>query len=880
MRRITTLVRTLLAIVLCSLSLPMLVARADVAPPEQAPGSNIEPGQQTRVQMAAESVLIEVLNVKGKGVSALPLAAVTARFTMRNAGDADETMTVRFPISDPSGMGDGYGGQPEIDNITVKVNGKLVPTHIITTPNPAGEKDPPIKWAAFDVTFPKGRDTKIEVGYILQSTGYMPYGAFKYILETGAGWDGPIGEGEITVKLPYPATEENVVLHESSAGGTIKDGAVTWRFTDLEPTRDDNFHATVLAPSVWQAIVNAREAVERNPKDAEAWLKLARAYRQAVFVKYGPQTGANFVPQIEDAYKQAQQADPTSAQAHAELAQTLIDLSGPIFNEFPKGLAEKVLAELQAALKLDPRNATAVKLAGELRDIFDSLKQAGDPAAQAQLDQLEAILAEAGTTQPTAVPTEPAVEPTPVVTPTAEVTSTETVTPTEIITPTETVTPTETITPTEATPVITTETVTATTPTGAVITTTILEQASQVITDMLSGLPVTVTVVTSTAVVTDTSDVAGTQPLTVTVIESSSVETQTMPSSQTGEAVVVTTTTRHIEIAPTVNITVNVPSREVTQTEVVTTTTEMNPITPTLPATITVVVKTDTTAQEAGDADSAPSAVTTTKTTTRTEEAHPLEPTMPATVTVDVTTQSVTQTTAITNEAGIEIGAPVVVTTTETKKTVEEMHPVDAQMPATKTETTTAQVVTDTGSISQPGAHVVVTTTVITTGTMPMPEDVTNPPPMTQVEQTEVVTTTVDAAGQMTTTPPIISVITKTLPTLPLPTRMPRLPQLPAANATPEAQATPAATESATAEATSTETATAEAGAAEATAEPTVAGATEATPTATAEAAAPATAGNPILGIPSAAWLPLIAVYVLGFIVVFVFWRRRFNRPL
>lgn len=863
----------------------MLVARADVAPPEQAPGSNIEPGQQTRVQMAAESVLIEVLNVKGKGVSALPLAAVTARFTMRNAGDADETMTVRFPISDPSGMGDGYGEQPEIDNITVKVNGKLVPTHVITTPSPAGEKDPPIKWAAFDVTFPKGRDTKIEVGYILQSTGYMPYGAFKYILETGAGWDGPIGEGEITVKLPYPATEENVVLHESSTGGTIKDGAVTWRFTDLEPTRDDNFHATVLAPSVWQAIVKAREAVERNPKDAEAWLKLARAYRQAIFVKYGPQTGANFVPQIEDAYKQAQQADPTSAQAHAELAQALIDLSGPIFNEFPKDLAEKVLAELQAALKLDPRNATAVKLAGELRNIFDSLKQAGDPAAQAQLDQLEAILTETGATQATAAPTEPAVEPTPVVTPTVEITATETVTPTEAITPTavvtpaETVTPTETITPTEATPVITTETVTATTPTGAVITTTILERTSQVITDVLSGLPVTVTVVTSTAVVTDTGDVTGTQPLTVTVIESSSVETQTMPNQQTGEAVVVTTTTSHIEIAPTVNITVNVPSREVTQTEVVTTTTEMNPITPTLPATITVVVKTDTTAQEAGDADSAPSTVTTTKTTTRTEEAHPLEPTMPATVTVDVTTQSVTQTTAITNEAGIEIGAPVVVTTTETKKTVEEMHPIDAQMPATKTETTTTQVVTDTGSVSQPGAHVVVTTTVVTTGTMPMPEDVTNPPPMTQVEQTEVVTTTVDAAGQMTTTPPIISVITKTLPTLPLPTRMPRLPQLPAINATPEAQATPAVTEAATTEATSTETATAEAGAAEATAEPT-AGTTEATPAATAEAPATTTAGNAILGIPSEAWLPLSAVYILGFIVVLVLWRRRFNRPL
>lgn len=989
MRRISKSVRIILVVLLCSLSFPLIHARADVAPPEQAPGSNIEPAQATKVQMAAESVLIDVLSVKGKGVSALPIAAVTAKFTMRNAGDADETMTVRFPISDPSGLGDGFGGQPEIDNIVVKVNGKIVPTRVITTPNPAGEKEPPIKWAAFDVTFPKGRDTKIEVSYILQSTGYMPYGAFKYILETGAGWDGPIGEGEITVKLPYPATEENVVLNESAAGGTIEDGVATWRFNDLEPTRDNNFHVTVLAPNVWQAIVKAREAVQRNPKDAEAWLALARAYRQAIFVKYGPQIGENFVPQIEDAYKQAQQADPTSAQAHAELAQTLIDLSGPIFDEFPQGLADTVFAELQAALKLDARNATAVQLAGELRGMLESLVKAGAPNAQAQLDQLDAILTETGaqvkgmeqaTAVPTAVPTiEPAliVTPTETVTPTAEVTATEAVTPTEAVTTTETVTPTESATavPDEAVPVVTTETVTETTPAGAIITTTILTRTDRMITDVVTGLPVMVTEMTSRAVVTGTSDVAGTQPTTVTVIQSSSVATQTAPTEivtattstsesslvvegqvltptgtitvnviittstqvvtdtatgqpitvttveksetdidasagvtdtaptqtkieetvvttqtvpdpQTGAAVVVTGTTRNIEIAPSVNITVNVPTREVTQTEVVTATTEVNPISPTLPATITVVVKTDTVTQNAGDAGSAPSVVTETETTTRTEEANPIEPTMPATVTVVTTSEEVTATTAITNEAGVEVGAPVVVTTTETKQTVEEMNPIDAQMPATKTETSTTQVVTDTGSVSQPGAHVVVTATVITTGTMPMPSDPANPPPMTQVQQTEVVTTTVDAAGQMTTTPPIISVITQTLPTLPLPTRAPRLPQLPAANATPEPQATTSATEAATGTVTTTETTTATVDAgAQATVEPTAA--TEATPAAAAEAGAtpdagttPATAqgSNTFLGIPTEAWPVLIVVYILGFIIVYALWRRRFNR--
>jgi hypothetical protein len=1040
MRRISKTVRYILIVMLCSLSVPLINARADVAPPEQAPGSSIEPAQPTRVQMAAESIVIDVLNVKGKGVSALPLASVTANFTMRNAGDADESMVVRFPISDPSGDGDGFGGQPEIDNIVVKVNGRTVPTRVVTTPNPRGEGEPPIKWAAFEVTFPQGKDTRIDVSYILQSTGYMPYGAFRYILETGAGWDGPIGQADITVKLPYPATEENVVLAESTEGGRIENGEVKWSFTDLEPTRDSNFAVTVLAPNIWGGIVNAREAVQRSPNNADAWRALARAYRAAVFVKYGPQTGANFVPQIEDAYRQAQQTDPTSAQAHAELAQALLDLNQPIFDQLPKELADKVFAELQAALKLDPRNATAVKLAGEVRTLLESLVSAGNPDAQAQLDQLNTLITETGAqveapAQATTVPTAPPIAPAGTVTPTEAISPTETVTATEGVTPTVDVAATDTVTPTEAAPVVTTETVSETTPAGVIVTVTVMTSTERVVTDPVTAQPVTVTEMTATNTVTRTDDVTGTRPVVVIVIQSNSVATataptpegepaqvvtvttstsesspvvdgqvvspteivtstvvvttstevitdattsqpitvttvtesetsveapagvtegvtegltetvptqtkieetvvttQTAPNPETGAVVVVTGTTRSIEIAPTVNITVNVPpapTQIVTQTEIVTATTEAsaitptipatitvivqndtvtqnagdedtppsvvtetetttrteepNPIEPTLPATITVIVQNDTVTQSAGDADEAPSVVTSTDVTTRTETANPIEPTLPATVTEVTTSQDVTATTAITGEAGVEAGAPIVVTTTETTQSVEEVNPIEPQMPATRTETSTTQVVTETGSVSEPGARVVVSVTVVTTGTMPMPGDPANPPPMEQVQQTEVVTTTVDAAGQVTTTPPIISVITQTLPVLPLPTRAPRPPRLPAVQATPEAQATPAVDAGGTVTATEGTTATVEAGTPAATAEA-GAGATDATPAATAEAGttpatgeAPAAQGNTLLGIPTEALLPLGIVYVLGFVSVFLLWRRRFN---
>lgn len=132
----------------------------------------------------------------------------------------------------------------------VAVNGKRVPTRVVTTTNPTGASEPSIRWAAFEVTFPPGKDVTIKLQYILQSTGYAPYGRFKYILETGAVRHGLIGLATFVLKLPYPASEENVVLGRSTPGGQFFRGEVRWTFKDIEPTEQDNFYVTVSAPSV------------------------------------------------------------------------------------------------------------------------------------------------------------------------------------------------------------------------------------------------------------------------------------------------------------------------------------------------------------------------------------------------------------------------------------------------------------------------------------------------------------------------------------------------------------------------------------------------------------------------------------------------------
>jgi len=779
--------------------IPALVARADIAPPQQAPGSNIEPGIQTKVQMAAERVVIELLRVKGKGKDGLPLANVTAAFQMRNPGEADESMPVRFPLTDPSGFGDGFGGHPEIENFVVKVDGKTVPFRIVTTPNPQGADQKPIKWAEFDVTFPKGKDTNVEVSYVLQSTGFMPYGTFKYILETGAGWDGPIGKAEFVLKLPYAASEENIVTGQSTTGATFENGEARWTLENLEPTRADNFIVTVLAPVVWDRIQAARQATQDNPNSAQAWRDLAQAYLSAIYVRYGPQIGQSYVPLVEEAYKKAQSLDDTSAQLRAELAQVLVDLAEPIaVTLLEPGTAEKIFAELKAALERDARNALARSVASNLRAVLTQMAQgAGDEAKRAA-----ELLAELNTIAP---PTA------------AEAEATATATPTEAA---ETATPTVEATPAPVTtsePVTETNTVTEVRESSAVITTTITSTETQAITGTATSRPVVIVIARETSVVTETADVTGTVPATVTEVSETTITTTTVPSEEqpaagtTVTATVVTTDTATADETGTV-VRDGIP--DVAETTVTTTTTEASPLDATRIATVTqvivgnvisrtqaredapaagtVVTATTTTTQtmpmdETGGTDvDAASTVTATTTTTATTEASAIDATQPATVTVisvgDVISRTrpdaatpgastavtattvTTQTTPVDEATGttdLDAEATSTVTATTTTTATTEADPIDANKPATTTVIVNAVVISPTVlNPEAPAASTVVTATTVTTATTPMAQEGATAPPVTSVvTATNVTTVTTEADPLDTSQPATVTVV-------------------------------------------------------------------------------------------------------------------------
>lgn len=370
----------LLIVLLISFTFPQSIAEADVAPPEAPPGTNLIPGnEQTQVRMMAEIVTLTISENPSDSNSAI--AKTEAVFTMRNLGIEEEKMQVRFPLSFFNGNSDGWGNFPEIDSIVVKVDGKNIQTKKENQPffqsENSYEERQEIPWAVFDVSFPPSQDVTIEVVYDVHGYGYYPYEVFKYILETGAGWNGTIGSADIIVRLPYEVNEKNLDLSSqigyadgtTPLGGVINKNEIRWKFEDFEPTAENNFHITVVTPSLWGKVLKEKAVVEKNPNDGEAWGRLAKAYKEIlVLPKYmrSDPAALEILQLSTNAYQRCLELLPNDSLWHYGYADLL--LSHFIFNVYSKGKEDAegilpiILLHLQTALELDSNNQQAKDL--------------------------------------------------------------------------------------------------------------------------------------------------------------------------------------------------------------------------------------------------------------------------------------------------------------------------------------------------------------------------------------------------------------------------------------------------------------------------------------------------------------------------------------
>lgn len=344
--------RTLLSLLVVVLLIFPSTVKADVAPPGNPPGSNPGPGDEfTRVRMQAETVVVDVLQADP------PRAHVTADFAMRNLGDRTENLGVRFPIA----ASDGWSDFPEIKNVVIQVDGRGVNYRRVDGPEPIyNSKDTLVPWAQFEVSFPAGQDVKIRVTYDLDGTGYLHewQTTFYYMLSTGAGWKDTIGSAEIVLRLPYEASPQNVILDNYGLQGAQFSGKeVHWTYTDLEPTRENDFSFDIVKPSLWKNVITELNNTDRSPKDGEAWGRLGKAYKQAFLAapKGYPREdegGLQLYELSKAAYEKAVTLLPKDGLWHAGYAELLLvkhvfmstSQKGPIPPDLQRGLQELDLA--------------------------------------------------------------------------------------------------------------------------------------------------------------------------------------------------------------------------------------------------------------------------------------------------------------------------------------------------------------------------------------------------------------------------------------------------------------------------------------------------------------------------------------------------------
>jgi hypothetical protein len=369
-------------------------ARADVGVRPILPGgSNIQPEADTPIQMVMELVTISVsqaseadnsiiqLNPEAYGMQYQSvwysyIAEVDADFTMRNPTTQTVNLDAWFPLAstlhslswelNPDEV------VPRIASFQVAVDDTSLDYTTSELPNPNGADKPALPWASFPVSFPAGVDTHIQVSYLLPLTTAVKGTelALYYVFQTGAGWAGPIGQAQLVVNLPYPASPATLARVRSdhfsipysmpSSEASMPYGAIfegnqaRWIWTDFEPTAQDDFSAWLIDPASYQQIQTYLAAVEQNPDDGITWLRLANAYRLVATTGYDQPSifSASYLSEGEAAYRKAAELLPDYPAPHTGLA--LLALSPYLKgSDAPPEIMQQVLDEVNIAKQLE-----------------------------------------------------------------------------------------------------------------------------------------------------------------------------------------------------------------------------------------------------------------------------------------------------------------------------------------------------------------------------------------------------------------------------------------------------------------------------------------------------------------------------------------------
>src|SRR5574341_118850 len=293
-------------------------ARADAAPAYGIPGGSLTPITVTNVQMVNETVTLELAQLNftaGFGqydeLFTQLGVKVTAEFLFRNLDSVPQHLTVGFPLY--SGLtvdkGDSYYN---IVNFRAFVNG----VEVTTKRSKVNDEF----WAAWEMDFAPG-DSQLRVTYDSAATSDACNAEFGYVLHTGAGWAGNIGQADIILRFGYPAEsllvgDGALYLRPAPRNFVAKDFDLIWHYEDFEPTEADDFSATVVVPDCWREVARARAALLKDASAQNYW-QTAKAFAEIVFPHHGFESKA-IAQTAEEMYRKAIELDPDNGELRSE----------------------------------------------------------------------------------------------------------------------------------------------------------------------------------------------------------------------------------------------------------------------------------------------------------------------------------------------------------------------------------------------------------------------------------------------------------------------------------------------------------------------------------------------------------------------------------
>jgi len=362
-----------------SLFIPAHPVRADVAPPP-APGlGGLQPFryQATEVQMIYERVEMTLNPLSDEGENIIQEKVdVTAWFVLHNTSSQDEEMEAAFPLDSlnacyqnndvPGSMGI---GSSFIDPSTFKIASDGMELH---TQTKEIEGINCVSWATFDIKFPANKDVLVRVDYSMKTEGVGHNLILEYVLETGAGWKGPIKQAYIVLRFPYLATSDNVNSAQTTPGYQTLFNEIFWSYRDIEPTHDDNIIVSFFEPRTWMKIQELNKQVTDNPRDINAWLELYDEYATGA-----PYNADNIAASFEKAIKfNSDNADLYAKYADYLLPNCCYFLSKGSM-ELPAGARayadQHIIPLINHSLALDPSNQTALYVLQSVQYVFPDM---------------------------------------------------------------------------------------------------------------------------------------------------------------------------------------------------------------------------------------------------------------------------------------------------------------------------------------------------------------------------------------------------------------------------------------------------------------------------------------------------------------------------